>query len=300
MPEGNIRSKFTLKNQATTGYFGLVQGGWLPMLYGCATPNMICLLDTNVFDGLTGAFRNKKNGNKKAIRNDLVEHLYGSHIIINPMLYAMESPYDGPPPLEDFASRFREGVQKLKASLPKATVLDDLPRLLGAYGLTNDASENFSRTTRFLKAISGFLKSPVPHSNKAACWDEILDVANEHNISASSITLTASLIAVASANQKNAARNVLKFRGGYNDKNAYNAAFDLFALEILLLMIATDESRPIQLCTRDRNLALLWAGLQPNNIHFSDDNSLQYNFTPAEDFLPSEFRAKWKSLVEST
>jgi hypothetical protein len=121
------------------------------------------------------------------------------------------------------------------------------------------------RKTRFLVAVAPRLMASVAKERRFNTWQWILAKADEAGVSRKSLSVLAALSCLVRP-QGNPAKRLLKPSADFNEKRAYNALCDLRAVELFVYTLALFSELPATLCTKDRNLALFWVGLEIHNI----------------------------------
>lgn len=129
------------------------------------------------------------------------------------------------------------------------------------------------------------LQAPTSESKKAQLWDETLAVAQECGVDTRSLVVLAVLSSISVPLDKSPAKRLLKPSLDYSAEDAYNALADLRSLEMLIYLFALFPDQQIMLCTGDKNLALLWAGIRASKFSWSGKGAT-FTISPVEAFLP--------------
>jgi hypothetical protein len=138
---------------------GLVRGGWLPS--GLAVNgDMVVLLDRCILVDLIGRFN---DGVKRRDEDrDLLDLFNTPGIRINPLLYALEGPAQENPTLEVVEDQIEWAARKLRAALPKATlVATNKLGLRGLMGIISETQTSMARKERFLLRLAPQIAAPV-------------------------------------------------------------------------------------------------------------------------------------------
>lgn len=284
-----------LESRYTTKTIGLVKGGWLPAGLDFRE-DTIYLPDRCTISELKGHFH---NGARKADRGDFMDLFEGRRIRINPLLSALEGNVRANPSSEVIERSFEEACIKIKAALPMAELVpENAGGFRGVVGIAHDTHARMSLEQDFLLHLAPKLHAPVGKKRKIRCWHEILTLADSLGISRVSLVVVAALSATSVPHGKSPAKRVLKLTEHYSTEDAYNALADLRALEILMCLFALFPQQPLMLCTSDKNLALLWAGIRASDFVWSG-NSLKVRLSPVEGLFPDvsldELSAFWGS-----
>ncbi|CAN5499152.1 hypothetical protein BH10PSE4_BH10PSE4_30120 [soil metagenome] len=283
----------TLISPYTSEAIGLVRGGWLPSSLAATRQGTMILLDRNVVCQIEGRF---ETGEAISETPDFIDLFAGQAVRINPMLFVLEGNARSLPTPELAQAQLTEVVDKLRKALPQAEIVAGPDSLKGALGLLADARPWFERHERFLLRIAPSLESPVGRRRAARVWREALAAAEDCGIAPYSIVMLAVLSALSVPNGTSPARDMLKFQAGYDAKLAYNALSDLHAIQLLINCMAIYPDQPMQLCTRDRGMALFWVGMGVADITFEDSRA-RFNLDPVEALLPGAAMEQWRAFV---
>ena len=228
---------------------------------------------------------------------DFIDLFADQPIRINPLLFVLEGNDRRIPTPGEAAAQLEEVERKLRSALPRAELAIGPDSLQGALGLIEDSRASLERKQHFLRHIAPRMASPVARRDVEARWSDIALAADLHSVSRQSLVVLAALSAVAVPNGKSPARNLLKFRNGYTKGDAYNALADLRALELFIGCHCLFPGEPMQLCTADKPLALLWAGIQASNFRWIG-TGFSYDMTPVEGLFPESVGLSWQSILE--
>ena len=246
------------------GGWWMVDGGWLPVVW--AARDKIILVDRNVVTEIQARFQEGRK-RTKVHDDDFIDFLTRWPIRINPLLYAMEGNRQRHPTDEEAKAQILEAALKIQQALPNATIEpDSVAGLPGMIGLIQDSIADMERKTQFLISVAPGLMAPASKDRRAAMWESILAEADETGVPRRSLPVVASLSCLACPQALNPAKQILKPSRDYDEKKAYNALCDLRALELFVHVLALFPELSATLCTKDRPLALFWAGLGIHNI----------------------------------
>lgn len=294
VPGQVINIATTLDSPFTSCAIGLVKGGWLPSAFAVTRQNTTMLVDRNVVTQIVGRF---ENGRRRREQRDFLDLFADQPIRINPLLFVMEGNRRSTPTPTEAEGQMQEVAAKLRVALPKAEITVGPEHLKGALGLIKDSRASLENKQRFLCHLAPLLVSPVARANVEARWNDIIAAADLHGVPRQSITVLTALSAVAVPNGKSPAKRLLKFRNGYTEADAYNALADLRAIELFIAMLSCFPDEAIQLCTADKNLALLWVGIQASNFA-RVGAGFTYDMTPVDDLFPGNTGLAWKTILE--
>ncbi|MDE8654268.1 hypothetical protein [Novosphingobium album (ex Liu et al. 2023)] len=293
-PGKRVSASATLESPFTSHAIGLVKGGWLPSAFAVAHQNTTVLVDRNVVTQIVGRF---ENGQARRSDRDFLDLFADQPIRINPLLYAMEGNGRTIPTKDEAQAQLLEVESKLRSALPHAEIAVGPDSLKGILGLLDDSRGAMEGKQIFLRHIAPALTSPVARGAVEERWREVVSAADLFGVRRNSLVVLAALSAVAVPNGRSPARRLLKFRNGYTAGDAYNALADLRAIEIFVSLLALFPDEAIQLCTADKNLALLWVGIQASDFEHGG-SGFSYAMTPVEDLFPGETGRAWESVVE--
>jgi len=285
----------TLESPFTSQAIGLVKGGWLPSAFAVMRQNTTVLVDRNVVTRINGRF---DNGENRGAEPDFLDLFADQPIRINPLLFVMEGNDREIPTPEQAASQLMEVEAKLRAALPQAQIVGGPDHFRGALGLLEDSRKSFEARTSFLLDIGPRLAAPVGRARMSATWADIVATADTHGIPRNSLVLLATLSAIAVPNGRSPARRLLNFKRNYGRGDAYNALADLRALDILISLFCLFPNDPVQLCTSDKDLALLWTGIQASDFRM-EGRSYVFDMAPVEALLPGDTYSAWRRVLST-
>lgn len=294
-PGETINASAILESAYTSEAIGLVKGGWLPSAFAVTHQKTTILVDRNVVTKIVSRFDNGRRRGRHA--PDFIDLFADQPIRINPLLFVLEGNDRRIPTPGEAAAQLEEVERKLRAALPRAELTIGPDSLQGALGLIEDSRASLERKQLFLRHIAPRMVSPVARRDVEARWSDVALAADLHSVSRQSLVVLAALSAVAVPNGKSPARNLLKFRNGYTKGDAYNALADLRALELFIGCHCLFPGEPMQLCTADKPLALLWAGIQASNFRWIG-TGFSYDMTPVEGLFPESVGLSWQSILE--
>lgn len=284
LPIGSrVNVETILDSPFTSRAIGLVGGGWLPSGLVKNDHRMTLLVDRNIVSEILGRFGGDRDRSRQS--RDFLDMFADEPVRINPMLYVMEGNGRRPPTESEAIEELAIVVPKLRVALPKSEIVATADSIRGMMGLIADTSAGMARRAQMLIRLAPLLDAPTSGRNLSARWHEVLATADAFEVERRSIVVIAVLSAIAVPNGRSPARRLLKFRPGYGEADAYNALSDLRSLELLVNLLARFPDYPVQLCTADRDLALLWAGLNAHDFEVARDG-VTFQMSPVEALLP--------------
>ncbi len=284
----------TLESPFTSRAIGLVKGGWLPSAFAVMHQDTTILVDRNVVTEIVGRF---EGGKKIGREPDFLDLFADEPIRINPLLFVLEGNRRTIPTPDEAEAQLIEVETKLRRALPDAQIVIGPDSLKGALGLIEDSREALARKQQFLRSIAPALIAPVAAARVMERWEAVVGAADLYSVPRHSLAVLAALSAIAVPNGKSPAKRLLKFRNGYTEADAYNALADLRAIEIFIALLGMFPQESIQLCTADKNLALLWVGIAASNFQ-CNGSAFSYEMAPNEGLFPGDTHGAWKAVLE--
>lgn len=294
-PGETINASATLDSRFTSEAIGLVKGGWLPSAFAVTHQKTTILTDRNVVSKIVSRFENGVRRGRHA--PDFIDLFADQPIRINPLLFVLEGNNRSIPTPSEAEAQLEEVECKLRAALPQAELAIGPDSLRGALGLIEDSRASFERKQHFLRHIAPRIASPVARRDVEARWNDVVLAADLYDVPRQSLVVLAALSAVAVPNGKSPAKYLLKFRNEYTEADAYNALVDLRAIELFIGCQCLFPDEPMQLCTSDKPMALVWTGIQASNFRWIE-TGFSYDMTPVEGLFPESVGLSWQSILE--
>jgi len=286
--------RFNLESVFSSKSIGLVTGGWLPS--GLAAMGRTLLTDRNIVSELRERFA---GGSRRDTANDdFLDLLSERTVKINPLLYAMEGNKKRRPTPEEVEEQYRHACRTIQESLPNAIIdpEDGAASLRGAVGILRDSYAGMQDKTKFLQSVVPLLCESTPATKRTTRWARILSEADACGIRRRSLVVLTALSGLACSQGQNPAKSLLKPKRDYSSKDAYNALCDLVALELLIACVCLFPAKPVTLLTCDRNLALLWVGLDPHDLEWNPAGRCTFNVSLDSPLLPHLSEQERESL----
>ena len=207
----------------------------------------------------------------------------------------MEANSRNVPTVERLQAQYQEAVEKLQKALPTINLVP--VQMHAALAVLDGLRPKFERERNYLQQVAPVISAPVSHSKLQATWDKVLAVADRNGVPRSSLVVLACLSVVAIPKGRSSAKTLLKLRAQYTPKEAYNALADLRSLEFLIALFAMDPTRAVQLWTKDKDLALFWAGIQATNFRRISKTELGHTLSPITNLIPASMLTKWRDAI---
>jgi hypothetical protein len=240
--------------------FVLQMGGWSPL--ALCQPEYL-LLDRNIV-GVLRRIHRAPDDPTTVSEKWWLEFLNSAQFHLNPVLAAIEGAKRRLPSLDEFIDELAVSTQAVTRVLTKANVVHwSIKDCETAYQMFLDRAERATRERRFLMAVAPLLVSRVGRSQFDAVEEAIFGLAFDHGLARNTFSVLAALSCLYEPDDGPAlliGRGVLKPTLKYSDADAHNAVADVHSLEFLAAANGM-SGRSAGLCTRDRSLVGLWAGL---------------------------------------
>lgn len=270
--EGPLTVHAVMAGNSPVLAYGLVEGGWLPMPWA---HKRIALLDRNVVLSLEAIQRSRERAAGVHARANLTKWLGLDTDTVSPVLFGLEGKDQRPPSEFEIRAELSRAARALTHTLPGAkvqTVSSSQRRALHRM-LADHAAFRVRATQLLLRAVPLVVSREKPekrlHLERA-----VLQLARVERVRVDCLVVLALLSCVYDANPAvsthraaTPGRAVLKPKPGFDERDAYNALADLFALELLHNAHALFPSIKTVLYTMDVGMASLWTATQPCTRH---------------------------------
>ncbi|WP_152906772.1 hypothetical protein [Pseudomonas aeruginosa] len=240
----------------------LVAGGWVPLLYQLGSANIF--VDRNIVSEINTRFVGGELKAAKGVKRDFLEFLSDANCTstLNTLPYALEGNQAKIPNLDVVSAQFDYAIQTINRALPKSKVWPSSNFDRNQAQLLIDAyREYFERGMSFLKNVAPLLESTPSKARRVSVWGSLFAFADAVGISRQHICVLASLSVVSADQGFNPAKKIIKPKKHYEDRDAYNAMYDLFLLFLLNTFHFEHPESKSALLTRDKNLAMFWMGM---------------------------------------
>lgn len=282
--------KANLTTTFTANAIGLVRGGWVPSALGAVRPETLVILDRNVVTEIMGRFY---GGVLRGRAPDFLDMFGEAPVQINPCLYAMEGNRRALPDVQHVRDQLEEAISKLSKALPRAHLLVSDQSIHGIIGLLEESREEFEKRQAFLMRVAPMLESPVARSRVESVWAQVVNAASCCGVPSQALVVLAALSVVVTP-RAGPARELLKFKRGYDEALAYNALCDIRAIEYLLYLHGHFPNQPVQLCTGDLGLAKFWVALGADMVR--ENGELSIVMTPHPELIGGEDLERWNAI----
>ena len=240
---------------------GLVSGGWVPV--GLWKRDAVLMPDQQAIS----AIRKHLHGRAAAAEAapDFIDRLADETLRFNPTLFMIQGLRGRlPKTVAELAEGYRQFQARIGDVLPKAQIFPaQAEAVQSAIGLLDQRRRTLEREKRFLLAAMPLLLAEAGKSRRLALWQQLLGIAQQHQVAPASQLFIAVLSATAALPELNPARELLSPAKPYMEREAYAALAKLRALDALSAAIALHEQTQTVLLTQDRALALWWSGVKP-------------------------------------
>lgn len=286
--------KTFLDPELTSRHLGLVAGGWLPA--GLAMRNgSVILPDRCTLTEMQGRFG---PGSRARLTRDFGDWIDDPAARINPVLLALEGNQRQFPSRSDIKAQMEKNVSLFRQLLPKATIIGDAPDMLDAIErFSEEQREPSARTLEFLMAVAPLLRSPVARPRMEQVLREIAGIANGCGLSMKSLSVACAVSAAAINRGRNPAHRAMKFNEAeYTCELAYNSMADLRNLELFATLLGQVPNERPMLCTGDKDLALVWCGLNLYQFEYGEGPPTVKS-QPEAAFMPRVAGEIYQALV---
>lgn len=284
-----------ITTEMTVRHIGLIRGGWLPAGVALTGGNLV-LPDRCTLTELEGRF---KPGRSASQARDFVEWFDSPETRINPMLLAIEGNTRTFPTRAEMHAQIDRAAALFRKFLPKATVLGDRSDMLdAAIKVAEEQRAESERTIAFLLSIAPRLKHPVSRRRLESVLHAIADAAHQTGLSLKSLPFVCALSAAAVNKGPNPAKGALKLtEASYDRRMAFNAMADMRSLTMFMTLLGLFPNERPMLCTGDKDLALVWCGLNLSRFDYGDGPPTVKS-APLAEFLPGPAGQIYKSFLE--
>lgn len=273
--DGPLTVKAVMAGNGPVLAYGLVEGGWLPLPWA---HKRMALLDRNVVLTLESIQRSRERADGFHARADLTKWLGLDVDTVSPVLFGLEGKDQRPPSEFEIRAELGRAARALARTLPGAKV-----QAVGSaqrhalYRMHVDHAAFRVRATRLLLRAVPLVVDRQKPDKRLQLEQTVLQLAHDEGVRVDSLVVLALLSCVYDANPEISTRRaatpgraVLKPKSDFNEKDAYNALADMFALELLHNAHALFPSVKSVLYTLDIGMAALWTATQPCTRHVTN------------------------------
>ena len=265
----------TARNIYKEDAFLLVCGGWIPC--SLIKNNTLIIADRNIVSQIVGRY---KNGRK--MNNDPLDALDGIFLQGNHSIditsFVIEGNKQKIPENSDIDEQVVEITKSLKSALPNLKIAKYPNGNEYYYALRDFLSKNIKKRMDFLKDVAPKLNKQFTEKSRELAVNYIFESARRINLEKADISIMLALLRITMTGKKTAAQLVLKDSQIYTEENAYNAACDLAAIELLINLhnfhIKNNSIFNIALITKDKGLSLFNSLFENAKVTSSDGKRL--------------------------
>lgn len=267
VPVGNrMRARLQLDPEIKNESICLVEGGWVPLLYGLSGTHIF--VDRNIVSEIQTTFDNGRRKSGSAPLSDFLEMLNNPacSCYLNPLPFALEGNAKSLPSAEVVQEQLAIAITTLKKALPQIKVWPEQPHTLEEIQVLLDSYRDiFSDGMLFLQRVAPSLMPATGRNRRQAAWRAMIEEGQALGLSLQHPCIAVALSALTASQHLNPAKRVIKPAAAYGPAEAYNAMWDIFLLLLLRRFQEEVPTQRIALLTRDKNLAVLWMGMTINN-----------------------------------
>lgn len=302
MNDNKVTANFVFKPKEPFTVFALQLGGILPL---CFTQASILLVDRNIVSIAENVINGGKNPRNKA-NTWWYKFVDDERFLINPAVAALEGAKPSITSYEDFCDEFRRCCAILKATFPRAKVVDYTPAAYkGAYALLQELTRSYDSEISFLMKVAPTIVEYKAASKLQDHESQILQDALESGLKLPTLSLLAALSCLygdSSMNEASPGRRVLKPKRNYTKQMAHNSIMDLYALSLLIQGNAKLPANSA-FVTSDKGLIRFWCALRVSHCGAETGDGLKVSFEFSGDMfqrLDENGRVALKRRIETT
>ena len=243
-----------IKNEA----FLLVFGGWIPCTF--IKKNTILLSDRNIVSEI---IRRYKNGMKKINEPlDSFDNIFLNNnipIMLDISPFVIEGNEQNIPTNSMIDEQVDNASKDIKLALPNLKIAPYHNGNTYYYELKDSLKPIIEKRMIFLQKVAPKLNKQFTKKTRQKAVEIVFKTAKETKLEKSDIVIMLALLRILMKGNKTAAQDVLKDSQTYSEENAYNAAFDLSTIEMLINWHIYHEKNTnfnISLITKDKGLSL--------------------------------------------
>jgi hypothetical protein len=248
--------------------YGLIDGGWIPMPWA---HKRIAWLDRNIVITLEKLQGQTSETESVGSRSRLLEQFGIDNDIVSPILFGLEGACQSPPTEFSLRVELSRAAKVLARALPAAKIQKaGTEQRKALHRMIVDHAQFHLNATRLLIRAVPFVVDKVKPEKRLRLEESVLQMARDEGVRSDSLPVLALLSCVYDANPAisthraaTPGRAVIKPMQNYENKNAYNALADMFALELLHNAHAIFPTLKPVLYTQDVGMASLWTATQP-------------------------------------
>jgi len=262
-----------IKNEA----FLIVFGGWIPCTF--IKQNTILLADRNIVSEI---IRRYKDGIKKVKEEfDSLDYIFLNHnlnVMLDITAYVIEGNERKIPTNSMIDQQIAIVKRDIKSALPNLKIATYPNGNAYYHDLKNLLKPIIENRILFLQEIVPSLNKQFTEKTRENAVDMVFEIATKIELKKNDIVVLLALLRILMKGNKTAAQLVLKDSQRYSEESAYNAAFDLTTIEILINLYYYHEKNTnhnIALITQDKGLSLFSSLFNKTKISSRSEGKIQ-------------------------
>ncbi len=268
--------------------FLIVYGGWIPCFF--IRKNTLLLADRNVISQIITRY---KNGEKKISgKLDYFDNIFlNSKIKLDITSYLIEGNKGRVPTNSEIDEELKTAKKALKEALPKLDIADYPNQNQYYYDLKDENKKSIEERMIFLQEISSKINKEFTNKTREKAVKLVYEVAEKMKLKRDDLVIILALLRITMRGKKSAAKLVLKDSQIYTEENAYNAAFDLTNIVILLNLHMYHHSNTnfkVAFVTKDKGLALFSSLLTNLRINEKKDGKINFMTTLRKEIFDGD------------
>ena len=236
--------------------FLLVFGGWIPCTF--IKQNTILLADRNIVSEI---IRRYKNGRKKINEElDSFDNIFlNNNIMLDISAFVIEGNERKIPTNSMIDEQVSTVTRDIKLALPNLKIAIYPKNNTYYHNIKNFLKPIIEYRMIFLQEIAPKLNKQFTEKSREEAVNLVFKTAKKIKLKKDDIVIILALLRILMKGKKTAAQLLLKDSQTYSEENAYNAAFDLSTIEMLINLYTYHEKNTnynIALITKDKGLSL--------------------------------------------
>lgn len=278
----------TLDDEQDT--YALTDGGWYPLLL--LPKNTLVLADKNVISRMQYRyFLGKKKKNDAPDYFDSV-FLSNSDMEFDVTLFALEGNQKQPPTPAMIDEQRRIAEEIMRHALPHIKVAIFPGGSNYCHTLSEKLRPQMLQRMEFLQKIAPLVNRVMTAKIRTELAETVFETAKKYKLKANDAAVILVFLRITEEGKKTAATEIIKENQNYSFGEAYNAAADLMALEILLNYIHLPERKKkgmqVAFITKDKGLAKVGALILNQSLRHSDGETKTLRVNFPFDFFADE------------
>lgn len=252
-----FRVELDITNDSSHDSFLVVSGGWLPCTF--LKRRTILLTDRNVISRIQSRYHlNKKKKNENLDYFDSM-FLTPTEMLLDVSPYVLEGNERKTPSSAQMINHLKEVTKLLKKALPEVSIAEYPPRENYYIALAECHRDIHEKRIDFFLSVASCLNRNFTNNSRKECIPEIFEAADAIGLPRSDIAVILAFLRINMVGIKTPPNRVIKDSQNYSLEDAYNAACDLMAIDILMSLQKfhndNNSNFNIAFVTQDKNLA---------------------------------------------